>query len=90
MAQRKIYTAKNNMTFNDKNVGGQELALVGPCTFSGQTKSQDGKRIPKNDLTHVKLKFTDKKWLKDNGLIPFLEYVCKKDHLSVFFCEKTS
>lgn len=88
--QRKRYYAKDNIKFNDKKVDGQELVLVGPCNFSGHTKSVDGKSIPKKQLDYVKLKFTDKKWLKENDLLSFSEYVCKKDHLLTFFSEAGS
>lgn len=74
---RHIVTGK--MAFNDVDARGQQVIEMGPCGPGGTTKGASGKKLRKKELTHIRFRFEDKVWLRENKIKHFAEFWVRKD-----------
>jgi hypothetical protein len=44
------------------------FVLISPCGYAGRTKTKDGKKLLKRDLSYFMLRFEDRKQAKAVGL----------------------
>lgn len=73
------------MSANGVSLKGVILIDLGPCGYSGTTKTKDGKKLPKSDLVFRKFRMEDPKVFKDLGLPKTLsEFTFCKQSIKTF------
>lgn len=83
---RPRYIARGNIRFNDVRLEGQVVSVLGECDMRGDTKQKNGKPLLKKQKTHYKLRFDDKKWMKENKLEKgWSTFTHSKDDFEKFF-----
>lgn len=87
---RDRYIISGNMSTNGKSLKDITVVDMGLCSSSGTTKTKDGKKLSKNDLTHRKFKFENLKLGKELGLSKSLmEFTLSPEHMAVFLTKQT-
>lgn len=73
-----------NFKINDKDLKGQIVVDMGPCTFSGKTPTKS-RPIQKSDLTERKFKFLDTKVAIELGSAKnFATFTLSEKHVNMF------
>lgn len=75
---RQRYEIVMKYAMNDVPITGQRVVVLGDCNYRGDTKTKTGKNIRKKELTHVKVRFEDKKFVKESELDVFYEFTIAK------------
>jgi len=83
---RARYIVTGKMTSNGVDLRGQRLILMGDCSWTGSTKSRDGKKLLKRELTSCRFRFEDQKWVRTMKPAQG-EVVISKKHMSMFVKE---
>lgn len=67
------------MKYNGVSITGQEFIRVRDCNHRGQPVKY------KKYQTHVLLRFSDKRWVRENNLMVFYENPVSKSTLKAFY-----
>ena len=82
--KRTRYTINGNFKINDKDLKGQIVVDMGPCTFSGKTPTKS-RPILAGDLTSRKFKFLDPKVAIELGSPKnFATFTLSENHIATF------
>jgi hypothetical protein len=79
---RQRFVIKASMNINDVSARGQHVVALGPCGYSGQTKTPDGKKLLKTDASYFKFRIEDKRWVKEHNIPENGVFTCHKDRVN--------